>query len=114
MRLVEWLDIKASERPRQVATVTLVRIFIIGHPLLVEGLRQNRGGRTDEWVLCGRKPWRTLQNYPEGKLCNRCADSRKRKPIVNTASPELAERADCENSVFPSHRAIFEDRSSAD
>jgi hypothetical protein len=31
-RLVEWLDIKASERPRQVATVTLVRIFIIGYP----------------------------------------------------------------------------------
>lgn len=31
----------------------------------MEGLRQSRGGRTDEWVLCGRKPWRTLQNYPE-------------------------------------------------
>ena len=113
MRLVEWLDIKASERPRQVATVTLVRIFIIGVPAVSGRVAPESRGRTDEWVLCGRKLWRTLQNYPEGKLCNRCAESGRRKAVVNTASPGLAERADCENSVFPSHRAIFEDRSSA-
>ena len=32
MRPVEWLAIMANERPRQVATAMLVRIFIVGYP----------------------------------------------------------------------------------
>jgi len=32
MRAVEWLAIMANERPRQVATAMLVRIFIVGYP----------------------------------------------------------------------------------
>jgi DUF917 family protein len=34
MRAVEWLAIMASERPRQVATAMLVRIFIVGYPVV--------------------------------------------------------------------------------
>jgi hypothetical protein len=74
------LDIKPNERPTQVAKVTLVRIFMLDTPIFFEskGCARAAGKNEMSGVLCGRKPWRTLQNYLEVEQ-SLCREGRTKK-----------------------------------
>lgn len=81
VRSLEQLDIQPSERPTQVASATLVMIFIIGYSDLVEGLRRSRGEERDELrAIVVANLWQTLRAFNK-VFSNRCAG--KEKPKTN-------------------------------